>query len=89
MAVQLDNLPSRPECQQPMTCHFERSEKSRLDLRNRIEHPGIGLYTAETQRTRRKKILDKKYSGLCELCASVVNTSTREARIIQHLNPSD
>ncbi|MGZ8533616.1 MAG: hypothetical protein ACXWYM_23885, partial [Candidatus Binatia bacterium] len=59
----------------PMTCHFERSEKSRLNVRNRVEHPGIGLYTAKTQRTRRKKVFDKNYSGLCELCASVMTTS--------------
>jgi hypothetical protein len=31
-----------------------------------------------------KKILDKNYSGLCELCASVVNTSPQEAKNIQH-----
>jgi hypothetical protein len=43
IAVQLDNPASRPECQQPITCHFERSEKSRLGLRRRGQPKVIGL----------------------------------------------
>ncbi len=33
----------------------------------------LGNYTAEARRTRSKEFLIKKYSKLCELCASVVN----------------
>jgi hypothetical protein len=31
-------------------------------------------FTAEARRTRSKEFLIKKFSDLCELCASVVNT---------------
>jgi hypothetical protein len=43
---------------------------------------GAGLkdYTAEARRTQRKEFLIKKFSDLCELSASVVNTSSRKTR---------
>ena len=34
----------------------------------------LGDCTAETRRTRSKTFLIKKFSDLCELCASVVST---------------
>ena len=36
--------------------------------------------TAEARRARREEFLIKKYSELCELCASVVNTPSQETR---------
>ncbi len=47
--------------------------------------PGLGDCTAEARRTRRKEFLIKKYSELCELCASVVNTSSQETRMYPKL----
>ncbi len=35
---------------------------------------GLGDYTAEALRSLRKEFLITKYSELCELCASVVNS---------------
>jgi hypothetical protein len=34
----------------------------------------FGYLTAEALRARRKEFLIKKYSELCDLCSSVVNT---------------
>ena len=39
---------------------------------------GLGDCTAEAQRARSKEFLIKKFSELCELCASVVITSSQE-----------
>ena len=39
---------------------------------------GIGDYTAEARRTPSKQFLVKQFSDLCELCASVVNTSSQK-----------
>ena len=41
---------------------------------------GLRDCTAETRRTRSKEFLIKKFSELCELWASVVNTSSQETR---------
>jgi hypothetical protein len=49
---------------------------------------GLGDYTAEALRTRSKEFLIKKYSELCELCASVVNTSSQETRKNLDFRPS-
>jgi len=38
---------------------------------------GLGYCTAEALRARSKEFLIKKYSELCELCASVVNVSSQ------------
>jgi hypothetical protein len=40
----------------------------------------LGDCTAEAQRTQSKKFLVKKFSDLCELCASAVNTSSQKTR---------
>ena len=49
------------------------------DFRHSCE-AGLGNYTAEARRTRSKESLIKKFSDLCELGASVVNTSSQETR---------
>jgi hypothetical protein len=41
---------------------------------------GLGDCTAEARRTRSKESLIKKFSDLCELGASVVNTSSQKTR---------
>ena len=41
---------------------------------------GLGDCTAEALRTRSKEFLVKKFSELCELGASVVNTALQETR---------
>ena len=41
---------------------------------------GRGDCTAEARRARSKEFLIKKFPELCELCASVVNTSSQEVR---------
>jgi hypothetical protein len=41
---------------------------------NAISAQRLGGRTAEARRARTKEFLIKKYSELCELCASVVNT---------------
>jgi hypothetical protein len=38
----------------------------------------LGDFTAEARRTRSKEFLMNKYSELCELCASVVSTSSQK-----------
>jgi len=51
----------------------------------------FGYLTAETQRTRSKEFLGKKYSELCELRVSVVNKDfgclTADARRERGLSP--
>jgi hypothetical protein len=37
-------------------------------------------FTAEARRARSKEFLIKKYSELCELCVSVVKTSSQQTR---------
>jgi hypothetical protein len=44
---------------------------------NGISAQGLGDCTAEARRARSKEVLIKKYSELCELCASVVNTPSQ------------
>jgi hypothetical protein len=41
---------------------------------------GLGDCTAEARRTQSKEFLIKKFSDLCELGASVVNTSSQKTR---------
>jgi hypothetical protein len=41
---------------------------------------GLGDCTAKARRTRSKEFLIKKFSDLCELSASVVNTSSQKTR---------
>ena len=41
---------------------------------------GLGNFTAEPQSTPSKEFLIRKFSELCELCASVVNTSSQATR---------
>ena len=41
---------------------------------------GLEDWTAEARRTRSKEFLMKKFSDLCELCASAVNTSSQKYR---------
>jgi hypothetical protein len=41
---------------------------------------GLGDCTAEARRTRSKEFLIEKFSDLCELGASVVNTSSQKTR---------
>ena len=38
---------------------------------------GLGVCTAAARRARSKEFLINKYSELCELCVSVVNTPSR------------
>ncbi|MBM2802796.1 MAG: hypothetical protein HW419_689 [Deltaproteobacteria bacterium] len=38
---------------------------------------GLGVCTAEARRARSKEFLINKYSELCELCVSVVNTPSQ------------
>jgi hypothetical protein len=44
---------------------------------NAISAQALGDCTAEARRARSKEFLIKKYSELCELCASVVNTPSQ------------
>ena len=53
------------------------------NLANAISLKGLGDCTAEAQRARSKEFLIKKYSELCELCASAVNIPSQETRKIQ------
>jgi hypothetical protein len=50
------------------------------NLANAISVQRHGDFTAEALRARSKEFLIKKYSELCELCASVVNTPSQETR---------
>jgi len=47
---------------------------------NAISVRRLGHFTAERLRARRKEFFIKKYSGLCELWASVVNVSSQKIR---------
>jgi hypothetical protein len=48
------------------------------NLANTISMQRLGDCTAEALRSRSKEFLIEKYSELCELCASVVNTPSKK-----------
>ena len=72
---------------------FGSSGFSVANLANAISLKGLGyctadppkdgsatIFKAEAQRARSKEFLIKKYSELCELCASAVNIPLQETR---------